>query len=380
MKSTHRLEALVMTDLSLSISDLTKRFSEFTAVDDLNVRVQHGEVMALLGPSGCGKTTTLRMVAGLERPTQGAIRFGNQVFVSITDGVELPPERRHIGMVFQSYALWPHMTVAENVSYPLRLRRLSRAEVQKRTQSVLELINLAHLRDTTIPRLSGGQQQRVALARALVYEPSLMLFDEPFSNLDTQLRGQMRLELKKLRRKIAMTGLFVTHDQVEALSISDRVAIMNAGRIEQVGTPQEVYNAPTTRFVRDFLGRSVTFTGRVEKAGSSVHVRLNDASVLTVANPSRYSDLGGGDQVELSIRPERISVSYDRDDASPNAVDAVVENLLFTGDRFETQMSVGENHILCDLPPNQPWSEGQIIRLKLPPDALSIWPAQRQTV
>ena len=367
-----------MGDLSLSISNLTKRFSEFIAVDDLNLELRNGEVMALLGPSGCGKTTTLRMVAGLERPTEGVVRFGGQVFVSMADGIELPPEKRHVGMVFQSYALWPHMTVAENVSYPLKLRRISKAEIQKRTQSVLELINLAHLKDTTIPRLSGGQQQRVALARALVYEPSLMLFDEPFSNLDTQLRGQMRLELKKLRRKIAMTGLFVTHDQIEALSIADRVAIMNCGRVEQVGTPQEVYNTPKTRFVRDFLGRSVTFNGRVEQAGASVTVRLSNASVLTVANGSRYGSLGGGDYVELSIRPERITVSDEREGGSPNAVEAIVENLLFTGDRFETQMSVGDDSILCDLPPNRVWSEGQSVRLNLPPDALSLWPGQRQ--
>lgn len=367
----------IMGDLSLSISNLTKRFSEFIAVDQLNLEVRHGEVMALLGPSGCGKTTTLRMVAGLERPTEGAIRFGDQVFVSIANGIELPPEKRHIGMVFQSYALWPHMTVSENVSYPLRLRRLGKAEIQKRTQNVLELINLAHLKDTTIPQLSGGQQQRVALARALVYEPSLMLFDEPFSNLDTQLRGQMRLELKKLRREVAMTGLFVTHDQIEALSIADRVAIMNCGRIEQMGTPQEVYHLPKTRFVRDFLGRSVTFNGRVEKTGSAVTVRLNETSVLTVANGSHYGNIAGGDHVEISIRPERISVSDERGGGSSNAVEAIVENLLFTGDRFETQMSVGDNNILCDLPSNRVWTEGQSVRLNLPPDALSLWPGPR---
>jgi ABC-type Fe3+/spermidine/putrescine transport system ATPase subunit len=363
-----------MNDRSLAIADLTKCFADFTAVDCLNLELRPGEVMALLGPSGCGKTTTLRMVAGLERPTQGAIRFGKQVFVSIADGIELPPEKRQVGMVFQSYALWPHMTVAENVSYPLRLRRMGRTEIERRTQSVLALINLAHLRDTTIPQLSGGQQQRVALARALVYEPSLMLFDEPFSNLDTQLRGQMRLELKKLRRKIEMTGLFVTHDQVEALSIADRVAIMNDGRIEQVGAPQEVYNLPKTRFVRDFLGRSVTFNGRVEKAGASVAVRLDNSSVLTVADGARYGGLKSGDPVELSIRPERISIGA-KGDAAPNVVEAVVENLLFTGDRFESQMSVGDSNVLCDLPTDRAWSEGQSVRLSLPPDALSLWPA-----
>ena len=365
-----------MADLPLSIRRLTKRFGTFTAVDRLDLDVRQGELMALLGPSGCGKTTTLRMVAGLERPTAGEIRFGDRPFVSIDQGLDLPPEQRNIGMVFQSYALWPHMTVFENVAYPLTLRHVSKAEIRERCQRVLELINLSHLKDMTIPQLSGGQQQRVALARALVYEPSLMLFDEPFSNLDAQLRGHMRLELKSLRRKVAMTGLFVTHDQIEALSVADRVAIMNGGRIEQVGTPQDVYNKPLTRFVRDFLGRTVTLHGELEQRGSALAVRLASGATLAVAGGPQ-SGLASGDSVELSIRPEFIVLLGDGEADRPNAIAAIIEDLLFTGERFETRLRIGGDSILLDLPSDRGWREGQSVRLCLPPEAVSLWRNER---
>ena len=199
---------------ALALRGLTKKFEDFTAVDNIDLDVRPGELMALLGPSGCGKTTTLRMVAGLERPTAGVIRFGDRTFFSRAEAIEVPVSKRNVGMVFQSYALWPHMTVFENVAYPLTLRHVAKAEIRTRVHDVLSLMNLETSSGKTIPQLSGGQQQRVALARALVYRPSLMLFDEPFSNLDAHLRMQMRLELKLLRRKVAMTGVFVTHDQV----------------------------------------------------------------------------------------------------------------------------------------------------------------------
>src|SRR6266700_3681192 len=245
----------MMTDLSLSIRGLTKRFGELAAVERIDLEVRHGEILALLGPSGCGKTTTLRMIAGLEQPTEGDIRFGERIFVSVGAGIDLPPEQRGLA-------------------------------------------------DKTIPQLSGGQQQRVALARTLVYEPSLMLFDEPFSNLDTQLRGQMRMELKALRRKVAMTGLFVTHDQVEALSLADQVAIMNAGAIEQVGAPQEVYRNPRTRFARDFLGRVVKLHGILEQNGSAVAVRLPESGTALAVGTALPAGVAVGSAVELAIRPE----------------------------------------------------------------------------
>ena len=364
----------MMTDLSLSIRGLTKRFGELAAVERIDLEVRHGEILALLGPSGCGKTTTLRMIAGLEQPTEGDIRFGERIFVSVGAGIDLPPEQRSIGMVFQSYALWPHLTVFENVAYPLRLRGVRRPELRERVGRVLALINLSGLADKTIPQLSGGQQQRVALARALVYEPSLMLFDEPFSNLDTQLRGQMRMELKALRRKVAMTGLFVTHDQVEALSLADQVAIMNAGAIEQVGPPQEVYRNPRTRFARDFLGRVVKLHGILEQNGSAVAVRLPESGTALAVGTALPAGVAVGSAVELAIRPEFIGLLGEDDAGRANSVAASVEDLLFTGERFEARMRIGRDQILFDLPPHRSWREGQAVRLWLPPEAVSVWP------
>ena len=293
-----------MANLSLSIRGLTKFFGPFAAVAGIDLDLHHGELLALLGPSGCGKTTTLRMVAGLERPTDGEISFGDRVLVSIARAIELPPEKRNVGMVFQSYALWPHMTVGENIAYPLQLRGVAKATIREKLAAVLDLVNLAGAGGKQISQLSGGQQQRVALARSLIYEPGLMLFDEPFSNLDTQLRVQMRLELKMLRRKVAMTGLFVTHDQVEALSMADRIAIMNAGRIEQVGSPREVYRLPRTRFVRDFLGRVVNLRGIIGTRGGAAAFLLGDNGDALALSSALASNFRAGDAAELSIRPE----------------------------------------------------------------------------
>jgi ABC-type Fe3+/spermidine/putrescine transport system ATPase subunit len=363
-----------MSTQALRIANLTKRFGKFSAVDTIDLELHPGELLALLGPSGCGKTTTLRMVAGLERPTDGEISFGDKIFVSIPRAVELPPEKRQIGMVFQSYALWPHMTVFENIAYPLQLRSLSKDEIRRRVRDVLDLVNLSHLEARQIPQLSGGQQQRIALARALVYEPALMLFDEPFSNLDTQLRGQMRLELKSLRRKVAMTGLFVTHDQVEALSMADRIAIMRSGRIEQIGTPSEVYRQPKSRFVRDFLGRVVNLRGVAEGGRYLVG---DNADAILVDGPIA-PDVTRGSQIELSIRPEFVEVvGADSGSNRENSIDAVIDELLFTGDRFEANMRIGQDRVLFDLPSSRSWRIGDHVRLRLPPDALSVWRAEK---
>ena len=361
-----------MTEGSLSIRRLSKRFGSFAAVDSLNLAVHPGEIMAILGPSGCGKTTTLRMVAGLERPTEGGIRFGETHFVSSRQRIELPPEKRNIGMVFQSYALWPHMTVFDNIAYPLKLRSYPKSEIAIRVKRVLELINLAHLSERTIPQLSGGQQQRIALARALVYEPSLMLFDEPFSNLDTQLREQMRLELKTLRRKVTMTGLFVTHDQVEALSLADRVAIMRNGKLEQVGTPREVYRTPNSKFVRDFLGRAIKLYGDLQERDGAYAVRLFDDAASLIAGHLVAPELKPGARVELSIRPEFITW-LDGPEDRDNCVIATIEDLLFAGEHCEASLRIGADKILFALPGNRSWAEGQKVRFHLPREAVSFW-------
>jgi len=363
-----------MAENSLTVRGLAKYFGAHPAVVGMDLEVHQGEIMALLGPSGCGKTTTLRMVAGLEQPSKGEIRFGERVLVSVDKHIDLPPEKRNVGMVFQSYALWPHMTASENIAYPLKLRGVAREELRERVKRVLDLINLSHLADQPIPQLSGGQQQRIALARALVYEPALMLFDEPFSNLDTQLREQMRLELKVLRRKVAMTGIFVTHDQAEALSLADRVAIMQRGRVEQVGKPHEVYRNPTTPFVRDFLGRTISLHGHIVERNGATAVRLGAEGAVVTVVENRSGNVTVGDRVEVSIRPEFVDLLAADQAARPNSIEATIEALLFTGERFEARMRVGDEFILFSLPGNRDWSEGQSIRLSLPADAISVWP------
>jgi ABC-type Fe3+/spermidine/putrescine transport system ATPase subunit len=359
----------------LTIRRLTKRFDEFVAVDDIDFDVNPGEMLALLGPSGCGKTTTLRMIAGLARPSAGDIAFEDRPFVSVSKGIHLPPEKRNVGMVFQSYALWPHMTVFDNVGYPLRLRRTKAAEIKTRVQAVLDLMGLGHLAGQTVPQLSGGQQQRVALARALVYEPSLMLFDEPFSNLDAQLRAQMRIELKSLRKKIHMTGLFVTHDQIEALSLADRVAIMRAGKIEQLGAPIEVYRAPATRFVRDFLGKVINLHGVVQRTGAdgAVAVAVNGLANGAVTAKAPHGALKAGDKAEISIRPEYTEVIAGDGAHGPNVVAGTIEDLLFTGEGFEARTRIGGETILLHLGADGAWHEGQGIALRLREDAVTAW-------
>ena len=259
-----------MTRAFVHLDRLSKRYGAIVAVSKLSLEVARGEALTLLGPSGCGKTTTLRMIAGLETPDQGEISFDGVPVVSVAQRIDLPPERRNIGMVFQSYAIWPHMTVAQNVAFPLKVRGLPATEVRERVRAALSMIGLAGLEDRPATRLSGGQQQRVALARALIHEPGLILLDEPLSNLDVKLREQMRVEIKLLQRRLGLTLIYVTHDQTEALGLSDRIALMNRGRIEQIGSPRALYELPETEFVRDFLGKSVTLSGRVRGVANGV--------------------------------------------------------------------------------------------------------------
>ena len=245
----------------LRLTGVTRRFNEVVAVDHIDLEIQPGEVFALLGPSGCGKSTTLRVVAGLEKIDEGSIVMRDRVLAQADRGKSLPSEKRNIAMVFQSYAVWPHMTVAQNVGFPLRMRKVRRAERRRRVEEILAVTGLADYAERPATMLSGGQQQRVALARALIYTPDLLLLDEPLSNLDAKLRTQMRREIRRLNQELGVTMLFVTHDQDEALSLADRLAVMNKGKVEQIGTPMDLYERPATPFVRDFLGRLIVVEG-----------------------------------------------------------------------------------------------------------------------
>jgi putative spermidine/putrescine transport system ATP-binding protein len=281
-----------MADLELI--DLTKTFGSTPAVDRISLSVAAGELVAFLGPSGCGKTTTLRMVAGFVDPTAGTIRVQGR---DITD---LAPNKRDMGMVFQSYALFPHMTVKRNIAFGLHARGVANAEVGPRVAAALDLVGLAGLGERYPRQLSGGQQQRVALARVLALRPKLLLFDEPLSNLDAKLRIQMRHEIRRLQKEVGITALFVTHDQEEAMTIADRIVVMNNGRVEQIGTPDEVYDQPATRFVADFIGTANLIAGQVR------HGRFRSARGLEVPLPAGAPVPEG--EMTLAVRPEKIEM------------------------------------------------------------------------
>lgn len=308
------------------------------AVHDVSFRVEAGHFYTLLGPSGCGKTTTLRCVAGLERSDSGEIRLAGTVLSG--PGRHMPPERRDLGMVFQNYAIWPHLTAFENVAFPLRVcrPRVPRAEIARRVEEVLALVRLSDLAGRPAVAMSGGQQQRLAVARALVRRPRLLLLDEPLSSLDAKLRDAMRGELRELQRNLGITTLYVTHDQTEAMSMSDRVAVMQDGQLRQEGTPEEIYCRPRTRFVADFVGRANLIVGTVAE-------RLADGDILVHALGSVLRTPGhgtnSGDTVTLSLRPESIRIHRTRPDA-PNVLPGVVKSTEFLGEIMECQVGVGD--------------------------------------
>src|ERR1700710_3016364 len=252
-----------MAEPRIEVSGLTVRYNDVVAVDGIDFTIQPGELVTLLGPSGCGKTTTLRAIAGLEDPSRGVIRLGGKTVYASAEKRNVPSEKRGLSMVFQSYAIWPHMTVAENVAYGFNVRKLPRAEVEQNVRRVLDLVQMSGYADRPAPKLSGGQQQRIAVARAIAFSPDVLLLDEPLSNLDAKLRTEMRVELRELQRRLDITSLYVTHDQEEALAISDRVIVMNGGRIEQIGSPEQVYNRPCSLFVADFVGAANLIRGRM---------------------------------------------------------------------------------------------------------------------
>jgi ABC-type Fe3+/spermidine/putrescine transport system ATPase subunit len=359
----------------LQLSGVSKVFGGAPVVDNVDLQIRSGEIFTLLGPSGCGKTTTLRLVAGLETPDAGEILLQGQPMASPRRGISVPPHKRDIGMVFQSYAIWPHMTVFENVAYPLQARGVAASAIRQRVHDALGLVSLTHLADRPGPLLSGGEQQRVALARALVYRPRLLLLDEPFSNLDARLRNQMSIEVKLLQRKLNISVMMVTHDQSEALALSDRMAVMSNGRIEQIGTPLELYDRPANARVRDFLGRVQKLSGKVDAADERAVTVVLDSGI-SIAVRGSQPQLTRGQPVSLAIRPEYISVQAGENAPGENTLTGTIEALLFVGDHYEAQTRTADDqHLVLRLDRSASWREGQALTLKLPADRITLWPA-----
>jgi ABC-type Fe3+/spermidine/putrescine transport system ATPase subunit len=342
------------TRASIEVEDLVVRYGSVVAVRGVSFTVGAGEHLTLLGPSGCGKTTTLRAIAGLERPAAGEIRIGGRPVFASASGVNVSAERRGLSMVFQSYAIWPHMSVFDNVAYGLRVRRRPEAEVKARVREALELVQLGHLGERSASRLSGGQQQRVALARAFVFSPAVLLFDEPLSNLDAKLRAEMRVELKELQRRLDVTSVYVTHDLEEALAISDRIVVMRDGAIEQVGTPAEIYDRPRNTFVADFVGSANLIRGRrrpdLERDGLVVIETPGGALVHGVASGPR-----AGDEALVAVRTVRLRIDRVRPGTAVNAWPARIRRRVFQGDLTQYHVE---------------WEGRQLIVRSAAPDAL----------
>jgi iron(III) transport system ATP-binding protein len=302
----------------VTITDVRKVYGQTIALEGFSVNVDDGEFVTFLGPSGCGKTTSLRLVAGFIRPDRGSIRIGERTVSEA--GVFVPPEERGVGMVFQSYAVWPHMNVFRNVAYPLKIKRMHRGEMTQRVKQALEMVKMPELIDRYPNQLSGGQQQRVALARALVMQPKVLLLDEPFSNLDAKLREEMRFELKALQKQTAITIIFVTHDQLEAMVLSDRVVVMNAGVIQQIGTPREIYQKPINQFVADFIGTA-----------NFLEVEVREGKIFLAGGPPEPLPIpipqAGEGKMKLMVRPEELRLHRGK-----GTLEARVEQKMFIGD------------------------------------------------
>lgn len=359
-----------MSEAILEVRGLEKWYGTVKAVDDVSFELHRGEVLTLLGPSGCGKSTTLRLVAGLEEPDAGEIRVRGRVVASASDRVFVPAEKRNLGLVFQSYAVWPHMTVEENVAYPLEIRGTPSREVARRVEEAVNLVGLGGLGKRPATHLSGGQQQRVALARALVYEPDLLLLDEPLSNLDAKLREEMRVQLKALQNRLGTTILYVTHDQVEAMSLSHRVAVMHSGRIEQFGPPSEVYESPATYFVQSFVGRTLTFDGVVRQRNGIAVVELDSQTGIPLQMPDLPPD---GSRVRVAVRPEDVTIELGADGSQPNTVSATLDDLIYCGDHFECALRAGPTQVVLSTPKHMPLERGQQIVLKLNQAKVKTW-------
>ncbi len=370
-----------MDGASVSVQGLGKRYGLVRAVEEVAIEVRPGEFLSLLGPSGSGKTTLLMMIAGFEMPSEGTIRIGDR------DVTYVAPNRRDIGMVFQRYALFPHMTVADNVAFPLRMRKVAKAEIARRVAAALSLVQLQGYGNRLPSELSGGQQQRVAVARALVFEPPVLLMDEPLGALDKKLREQMQIEIKRLQQRLGVTVIYVTHDQEEALTMSDRIAVMRNGSLEQIGSPTELYDSPATPFVADFVGKTNFLQGECHRSnGTGLEIGLGRSGFIhlrqcppTLAKPPRP-----GDRMRLAVRPEQIRMFRpgESEESDSPALDGVVEAVIFVGSfrTFLVRLAGGDlvhvqAHTDLDTPHPQ---EGDRVGLTIPSQAVHVFPERKQ--
>ncbi|MGE0212885.1 MAG: ABC transporter ATP-binding protein [Parvibaculaceae bacterium] len=353
-----------MSSPHLALRNIRKSFGAFVALHDFSLTVNAGELVTLLGPSGSGKTTLLRVVAGFEEPDSGSVLLKN------ADITHLPAAARNIGMVFQNYALFPHMSVFQNVAFPLEMRSASKPEIADRVEKALSVVDLAALKSRLPHQLSGGQQQRVALARALVFEPSLLLLDEPFGALDRKLREGLQLEVRRLQQRLGITTIFITHDQEEALILSDRIVVMNGGRIEQVGTPTEIYNHPASEFVADFVGESCIFRGKVQSADDEMNAVALDNGLRLLA-PGNWKS---GQAVGVLFRPERLRIS---DTAGPNVFSGEIVERIFIGTAWRYKLRLPQGAELSIRLPGETGADrlrqGDSLSVEVPPAGIHLF-------
>jgi iron(III) transport system ATP-binding protein len=352
----------------VEVQGLVKLFGADRAVDDVSFSVPKGKFLTLLGPSGCGKTTTLMSIAGLHAIDAGQIRVGGMLYTAPAEGIFMPPEKRDIGMVFQSYAIWPHMTVAENVAYPLEIRKVERVEIDARVADVLKLVGLDQMADKLATQLSGGQQQRAALARAIVSRPRLLLFDEPLSNLDLKLREQMRVELKRIQHEVGITSIYVTHDQSEALVMSDDIIVMSKGRIQQKGGPREIYARPVNAYVSNFIGIANLLKGRVITVTAPGR---GEVEIAVGGRTARLSCLLGdgmaaGAEAVISVRPENVAAT--RQNGGGPSLEGEVIQAIFLGNSVDCRVRWGEFEWKVMAHPRTGLKAGEKVYLRLDPE------------
>jgi iron(III) transport system ATP-binding protein len=359
----------------ITIRDLRKSFrrlssEEVIAVNGVSLHIEPGELLVLLGPSGCGKTTLLRCIAGLEEPSGGQIEIGGDVVYASPKRINVRTNRRDVPMIFQSYALWPHMTVAGNVRYPLESRGYSSAVMRAKVSDVLKLVGLEHLADEYPGTISGGQQQRVALARALITDPAVILFDEPLSNIDAQVRSQLRLEIKSMHRRVGFAAVYVTHDQEEALALATRIAVMDRGKVVQLGTPQEIYDRPATKYVAEFVGRANTIDATIQSVRSDPIVLDTPVGMIRLPAANCPSDIAEGQPLTVIVRPEDVELCFDGDNGSPRAggICGRIESVEFLGTRYAVAVEVnGTTLRVSHGRKQQPGEVGQPVILYLDP-------------